>query len=106
MLVREEGDTQTPIYYVSKVLTRTETRYPPIEKMTLALVVKARNLRPYFLSHPVAVKTNIPLKHVLGKPKASGQFVKWAIELSEYNISYLPGTTIKAQALADISEIA
>ncbi|KAL0420483.1 UNVERIFIED_CONTAM: hypothetical protein Slati_3071200 [Sesamum latifolium] len=27
--------------------------------------------------------------------------VKWAIELSEYDISYLPRTTIKAQALAD-----
>ncbi|KAK4407827.1 hypothetical protein Sango_0363700 [Sesamum angolense] len=36
VLVREEGDTQIPIYYIIKVLAGTETRYPPIEKMALA----------------------------------------------------------------------
>ncbi|KAL0445744.1 UNVERIFIED_CONTAM: hypothetical protein Slati_1702300 [Sesamum latifolium] len=37
----------------------------------------------------------------------NGRLVKWAVELSEYDISYLSRTTIKAQALADfISELA
>ncbi|KAL0406387.1 UNVERIFIED_CONTAM: hypothetical protein Slati_3952600 [Sesamum latifolium] len=75
--------------------------------MALALVVTARRLRPYFLSHPIGVKTNTPLKKTLGKPDTSGRLVKWAVELSEYDISYMPRTTIKAQALADfISEMA
>ncbi|KAL0411872.1 UNVERIFIED_CONTAM: hypothetical protein Slati_3776900 [Sesamum latifolium] len=51
-----------PIYYVSKVLNGAEGRYTPIEKMALALVVTARRLRPYFLSHPIGVRTNTPLK--------------------------------------------
>ncbi|KAL0434231.1 UNVERIFIED_CONTAM: hypothetical protein Slati_2757400 [Sesamum latifolium] len=106
VLVREEEGNQTPIYYISKVLNGAESRYPPIEKMALALVITARKLGPYFLSYPVGVRTNTPLKQVLGKPEASGRLVKWAIELSEYDISYLPRTTIKAQALADfISEM-
>ncbi|KAL0302307.1 UNVERIFIED_CONTAM: hypothetical protein Scaly_2566600 [Sesamum calycinum] len=101
VLVQEQGGTQTPIYYVNKVLNGTKCRYPSIEKMDLALVINARKLRPYFLSYPVGVRTNTPLKQVLGKPKASGRLIKWAIELSKYDISYPPRTTIKAQALAD-----
>ncbi|KAL0355721.1 UNVERIFIED_CONTAM: hypothetical protein Sradi_4019000 [Sesamum radiatum] len=69
--------------------------------MALALVVTARRFRPYFLSHPIGVKTNTLLKQTLGKPDTSGRLVKWAVELSEYDIAYMPRTTIKAQALAD-----
>ncbi|KAL0298436.1 UNVERIFIED_CONTAM: hypothetical protein Sradi_6503400 [Sesamum radiatum] len=105
VLVREEDGAQTTIYYVSKVLNVAECRYPSIEKMALALVITIRKLRLYFLSYPVGVKTNTPQKQVLRKLEASGRLVKCAIELSEYDISYLPRTTIKAQALADfISE--
>ncbi|KAL0452984.1 UNVERIFIED_CONTAM: hypothetical protein Slati_1276500 [Sesamum latifolium] len=75
--------------------------------MALALVTTARRLRPYFLSHPIGVKTNTPLKQILGKSDTSGRLVKWTVKLSEYDISYVPRTTIKAQALADfISEMA
>ncbi|KAL0317423.1 UNVERIFIED_CONTAM: hypothetical protein Sangu_2156600 [Sesamum angustifolium] len=69
--------------------------------MALALVIIATKLRPYFISYSVGVRTNTPLKQVLGKSEISGRLVKWEIELSEYNISYVPRTTIKAQALAD-----
>ncbi|KAL0402048.1 UNVERIFIED_CONTAM: hypothetical protein Slati_4234700 [Sesamum latifolium] len=106
VLLQEEDGKQLSIYYVSKVLNEAEGRYTPIEKMALALVVTARRLRPYFLSHPIGVKTNTPLKQTLGKPDTSGRLVKWAVELSEYDISYLPRMTNKAQALADfISEM-
>ncbi|KAL0447246.1 UNVERIFIED_CONTAM: hypothetical protein Slati_1852500 [Sesamum latifolium] len=71
VLIREEDGKQLPIYYVSKVLNGAEGRYTPIEKMALALVITARRLRPYFLSHPIGVRTNTPLKQMLGKSDTS-----------------------------------
>ncbi|XP_027166658.1 uncharacterized protein LOC113766692 [Coffea eugenioides] len=45
--------------------------------------------------------TDQPLKQILSKPESSGRMVKWAVELSEYDLGYQPRTAIKAQALAD-----
>ncbi|KAL0413738.1 UNVERIFIED_CONTAM: hypothetical protein Sradi_1575500 [Sesamum radiatum] len=74
--------------------------------MDLALVITARRLRPYFLKHPIGVRTNLPLKQILSKPDTSSRMVKWEVELSEYDISYLPQTIIKAQTLTDfVSEM-
>ncbi|KAL0327949.1 UNVERIFIED_CONTAM: Retrovirus-related Pol polyprotein from transposon [Sesamum calycinum] len=101
VLVQEEDSAQTPIYYVSKVLNGAEYRYLSIEKTVLALVITARKLCPYFISYPVWVRTNTPIKQVLSKSEAFTRLVKWAIELSEYDILHLPRTTIKTQALPD-----
>ncbi|KAH9750796.1 Ribonuclease H [Citrus sinensis] len=76
-------------------------RYPPLEKWALALVVAARKLRPYFQAFPVSVITNQSLRQTVHKPDASGRLVKWAIELSEFDIDYKPRAAIKAQAMAD-----
>ncbi|KAI3458805.1 hypothetical protein Pfo_015468 [Paulownia fortunei] len=101
MLLREEGAKQKPICYTSKLLRGAEIKYPEIEKGGLALVTTARWLRPYFLSHKIVVRTNLPLRQVLSKLETSGRMVKWAVEMSEYDIDYQPMVAINAQTLAD-----
>ncbi|KAK0586692.1 hypothetical protein LWI29_010873 [Acer saccharum] len=101
VLVRQEKGIQKPIYYTSKALLPAETRYSPAEKMALALITAARKLRPYFQAHKIRVYTNCPLKLILQKPEVSDRLTKWAIELSEFDVEYLPRTAIKAQAVAD-----
>ncbi|XP_057803551.1 uncharacterized protein LOC131018872 [Salvia miltiorrhiza] len=101
VLVREEEGNQSPIYYVSKSLLDAETRYSQLEKLALALVHAARKLRPYFQCHPIVVATTYPLKAILHKPELSGRLTKWAVELSEYDITYKPRTALKSQVLAD-----
>ena len=50
--------------------------------------------------------TAFPLKIVLQKPDLSGQIVKWAMELGEFDVNFQPRTSIKSQALADfVAEI-
>nr|XP_018677532.1 PREDICTED: uncharacterized protein LOC103974988 [Musa acuminata subsp. malaccensis] len=53
VLVKENSGDQLPVYYVSHMLSGPEGRYPPIEKLALALVLSARKLRPYFQAHPI-----------------------------------------------------
>ncbi|KAK0593315.1 hypothetical protein LWI29_034683 [Acer saccharum] len=75
VLVRQEKGVQKPVYYTSKALLPTETRYSPAEKIALVLMT--------------------------AKPEVSGRLTKWAIELSEFDIEYLPRIAIKGQAVAD-----
>lgn len=99
--VREDGKSQCPVYFVSKVLHGAELRYSEVEKVALALVNAARRLRPYFLNYTMIVRTDHPLSSILGKIDTSGRLVKWAVELGQFDIHYEPRTAIKAQALAD-----
>ncbi|XP_075499210.1 uncharacterized protein LOC142537591 [Primulina tabacum] len=101
VLVKLDGSVQQLVYYVSHALKGAEIRYSGLEKLALALVMTARRLRPYFLSHPIVVLTNSPLGRILTHSDMSGRLVKWTTELGEYDIQYEPRTAIKAQALAD-----
>ncbi|XP_022040496.1 uncharacterized protein LOC110943047 [Helianthus annuus] len=76
VLMVERENIQTPIYYISKMLTGPETRYSMIEKLVLALIHASRRLR---------------------------RLAKWAIELGGYNIFYRPRPAIKGQVLADFA---
>ena len=89
------------MYYISKRLIDTETRYPEMEKLALGLVIASRKLRPYFHSYTIRILTNYPLRQVLQKPDAFGRLLKWAIELSQFDIEFIPRSAIKGQALVD-----
>ena len=85
---------------MSKALLDAETRYTEIEKLSLALVIAAKKLRPYFQAHPIAVRTEHPIGKALQKGTSTRMAV-WSQELSEYGIEFHPRTAIKGQALAD-----
>ena len=101
VLVRDKERVQHSVYYCSRALRGAEERYPRMEKLILALVTAARKLRPYFQAYTIEVPTEFPMKQVLHKQETSGRQMKWAIELSEFDIRYKPKTAIKGQVLAD-----
>ncbi|XP_072076738.1 uncharacterized protein [Arachis hypogaea] len=100
-LVTERNKVQHPVYFVSKTLQHAELNYPRIEKLALALIFSARRLRPYFQNHVIHVRTDHPLRQVLHKPEIAGRLIKWAVELSEFDIKYQSRGPIKSQFLAD-----
>ena len=101
VLVRDKDRVQHPVYYCSRALRGAEERYPRMEKLILALVTAARKLRPYFQAHTIEIPTEYPMKQVLHKPETSGRLMKWALEISEFDIRYKPKTAIKGQVLAN-----
>ena len=100
-LVRERDRVQQPVYYYNRALRGAEERYPKMEKLILALVTTSRKLRPYFQANTIEVPTEYPMKQTLYKPKTSGMLIKWAIELSEFDIRYKSRIMVKEQILAD-----
>ncbi|GAA0140973.1 hypothetical protein LIER_02221 [Lithospermum erythrorhizon] len=101
VLIHEDERQQKPVYYVSRVLHGTKENYPVIDKFVFTMVVSAHKLKIYFESHPIQVVTDQPMKRVITIPQLSERLTTWAIELIEFDISYVPRTSIKAQALAD-----
>lgn len=83
------------------MLLGPETRYQKIEKVALALLTTARRLRQYFLAHTVIVRTDQPIRQILGRPDIAGRMMKWSLELSEFDIHYESRKALKAQVFVD-----
>nr|GEZ30902.1 reverse transcriptase domain-containing protein [Tanacetum cinerariifolium] len=96
VLMTKWGTAQTPVYFISRALQRSELNYSPMEKLVLSLVFAAKRLRRYFQAHPIT-----PIRQVMSHPNVAGRLQKWSIILGEHNITYRPRTSIKGQILAD-----
>jgi hypothetical protein len=73
------------VFYLSKRMLDTETRYHEIEKLCLYLFYKSD-----------------VIKHMLSAPVLKGRLGKWMFALSKFDIRYQPAKAIKGQALADL----
>ncbi|PKI44576.1 hypothetical protein CRG98_035037, partial [Punica granatum] len=104
MLGQEDESTRTErvIYYLSKKFTEGESNYPEIEKMCCALVWVMQRLRQYTLYHTICLLSKAdPLRYLLDSPFSMRNIAKWRCQLMEYDIEYVPRTSIKGQAIAD-----
>ena len=92
---------QKPVYFVSTMLPNAETRYTDFELIVLALRTIAKKFHLYFQAHTIVLLTNYPIRAIPHKLNASGRLLKWAIELSEFDIKYHLRSAIKGQILVD-----
>lgn len=53
ILLQQEGEAQHLVYFISHFLKDAKSQYTPLEKLSYALIIIARHLRPYFLSYPI-----------------------------------------------------
>jgi hypothetical protein len=92
---------QCPVYYISEVLHEAKERYLEVNKLLYAVLIASRKLRHYFQSHKISVVSSFPLRDVLHNPNTTGNIVKWAAELAEFELDFVPRHVVKSQVLAD-----
>jgi hypothetical protein len=89
------------VYYINKVLSDCKTHYNEVQKLLYAILITKCKLLHYFEGHHIHVVTLHGLGEIIGNCLTIGRIAKWALELVGLDITYVPQTTIKSQALAD-----
>ena len=87
---------QRPVYFIGEVLTNPVVWYPQVQKLLYAVLMATRKLLHYFTNHEVMVVTSYPLGEVIRNRDAASQISKWALELMDHDIRYVPCTAIKS----------
>jgi ribonuclease HI len=102
VVVQVYDDKEKVVFYLSRRMLDTETRYHEIEKLCLYLFFTYTKLRHILLSVEIIIicKSDI-IKHMLTTPVLKGWLRKWMFALSEFDIRYQPAKAVKGQALAD-----
>jgi hypothetical protein len=76
VIEREEAGhaykVQRPIYFISKVLNKSKTRYPQVQKLLYAVLITSRKLRHYFDTYKITVVTEFPFGDILRNKEANG----------------------------------
>jgi ribonuclease HI len=97
-----DGDEKV-VFYLSRRMVDTETRYHEIEKLCLYLFFTCTKLQYIMLSVEIIIicKSNI-IKHMPTAHVLKGRLGKWMFALSEFDIRYQTAKAVKGQALVDL----
>jgi ribonuclease HI len=103
VVVQVYDSKEKVVFYLSRRMLDTETRYHEMDKLRLCLFFACTKLRHILLFAEIIVicKSDI-IKHMLSASVLKGRLRKWMFALSEFNIQYQPAKAVKGQALADL----
>jgi hypothetical protein len=91
VVVQVYDDKEKVVFYLSRRMLDTETRYHEIAKLCLCLFFTCTKLRHILLSAEIIVicKSDA-IKHMVSAPVLKGRLGKWMFALLEFDIRYQP----------------
>jgi hypothetical protein len=72
-----------------------------VHKLLYAVLIASRKLCHYFQAHKISMVSSYLLRVVLYNPNVTGNIIKWATELAELELDFIPHHAVKSQVLAD-----
>ena len=97
----DEHDQEHVIYYASKSLLDSESRYSHVEKLALATVIVVQEFCHYILLHTITVYVDSnPMYYILTRQVLGGKYSCWIVILQEFELEFAKSTSTKSLIFA------
>ena len=99
----DQNGLEHMIYYSSKNLIDSETRYSCVEKLALATVIAIQKFRHYILLHTTTVLADQnPMYYILTRQVLGGKYSWWIVILQEFDLEFAKATSKKSLVFAEM----
>ena len=104
VLVQENPDGQEHmIYYASKNLMDSETRYSRVEKSALGTVIAVQKFRHYiFLLTTIVLADQNPMYYILTRQLLRVKYSRWIVILQEFDLEFAKATSKKSLVFVEL----
>ena len=103
VLVQEDEGIEHPIYYLSKNLNETESKYSHVEKLALAAVQAIQRFRHYVLFRKTTIWSDCnPMTYILSRQLLGGKYSKWIAILQEFDLEFVRSKSKRALVFAEL----
>ena len=99
----DEHDLEHVIYYASKSLLNSKTRYSHVEKLALAMVIAVQKFCHYILIRTTTVYDDSnPMYYVLTHQVLGGKYSRWIVILQEFELEFTKITSKKSLVFVEL----
>ena len=99
----DDDDIKHVIYYLSRNLLDTETRYAYVENLALAIICAVQCFHHYILLHTTTVVSDCnPMTYILSRQLLGGKYSKWIVILQEFDLEFTTAKSKKSLVFAEL----
>eukprot|EP00253_Pinus_taeda_P018202 PITA_18202 len=99
----DDNGIEHVIYYLSRNLLDTKTRYAYVEKLALAAVCAIQRFRHYILLRTTTVISDCnPMTYILSRQLLGGKYSKWIVILQEFDLEFTAAKSKKSLVFAEL----